>query len=51
MGIKVGKPQITRHFYALADQLWADYNARLEAAGVSRDAPMVEKSGGACASH
>lgn len=30
------------------DKLWADYNARLVAAGVDRDAPMVEKAGGSC---
>ncbi|PKO45599.1 MAG: hypothetical protein CVU30_01870 [Betaproteobacteria bacterium HGW-Betaproteobacteria-3] len=33
------------------DQLWADYTARLEAAGVARDAPMPEKGGHACGSH
>jgi DUF971 family protein len=33
------------------DKLWADYIARLQAAGVDRDAPMVEKGGSACASH
>ena len=33
------------------DKLWADYNARLTAAGVDRDAPMPEKAGGGCASH
>lgn len=33
------------------DQLWADYLARLKAAGVERDAPMPEKSGHGCASH
>jgi DUF971 family protein len=33
------------------DKLWADYNARLIAAGVDRDAPMVEKAGSSCASH
>jgi DUF971 family protein len=33
------------------DQLWADYQARLTAAGVDRDAPMPEKSGASCASH
>ena len=32
------------------DKLWADYMARLQAAGVDRDAPMVEKGGSACAS-
>ncbi len=31
--------------------LWADYNARLAAAGVDRDAPMPEKGGHACGSH
>ena len=31
--------------------LWADYNARLAAAGVDRDAPMPEKAGHACGSH
>jgi DUF971 family protein len=34
-----------------ADELWADYNARLAAAGVDRDAPMPEKTGAACGSH
>lgn len=33
------------------DQLWADYLARLQAAGADRDAPIPEKSGGSCASH
>lgn len=33
------------------DKLWADYNARLMAAGVDRDAPMPEKAGSSCASH
>jgi DUF971 family protein len=33
------------------DKLWADYTARLEAAGVDRDAPMAEKEGSSCASH
>ena len=33
------------------DQLWADYNARLASAGVTRDAPMPEKAGHGCASH
>jgi DUF971 family protein len=32
-------------------ELWARYEERLRAAGVSRDAPMAAKSGGACASH
>jgi DUF971 family protein len=30
------------------EQLWADYERRLKEAGVSRDAPMPEKSGHAC---
>lgn len=34
-----------------ADELWADYNARLAAAGVDRDAPMPDKPGHACGSH
>lgn len=33
------------------DELWADYNARLQAAGVDRDTPMPVKAGGACNSH
>jgi DUF971 family protein len=33
------------------DQLWADYEARLQAAGVERDAPMPEKAGHGCSSH
>ena len=33
------------------DKLWADYTARLLAAGANRDAPMVDKAGHACASH
>jgi DUF971 family protein len=31
--------------------LWADYTARLSAAGMERDAPMPEKGGHACGSH
>ena len=31
--------------------LWADYTGRLAAAGMERDAPMVEKGGHACGSH
>jgi DUF971 family protein len=34
-----------------ADELWADYNARLAAAGVDRDAAMADKAGHACGSH
>ena len=33
------------------DKLWADYAARLQAAGVDRDAPMPAKAGSGCASH
>jgi DUF971 family protein len=33
------------------DKLWSDYAARLQAAGVARDAPMPEKGGHACGSH
>lgn len=33
------------------NQLWADYTARLAAAGVERDAPMPGKAGHGCASH
>lgn len=33
------------------DKLWTDYTARLLAAGVDRDATMVDKAGHACASH
>lgn len=33
------------------DQLWQRYEQRLAEAGVSRDAPMLPKAGGACASH
>jgi len=32
------------------EQLWADYEARLKAAGVARDTPMPEKAGSSCAS-
>lgn len=33
------------------EQLWSDYNARLLAAGVDRDAPMPPKAGKSCSSH
>ena len=33
------------------DQLWMDYNRRLEAAGMSRDAPMVAAGGHSCGGH
>ncbi|MES2423516.1 MAG: DUF971 domain-containing protein [Pseudomonadota bacterium] len=42
------------YLYFLGSQeqkLWADYEARLAAAGVQRDAPMAEKGGHACGSH
>ena len=32
-------------------ELWADYEARLAKAGVTRDTPMPEKTGHGCASH
>ena len=32
-------------------EIWQDYEARLKAAGINRDAPMVEKSASGCASH
>ncbi len=32
-------------------ELWQRYEARLQAAGANRDAPMVKAAGGACASH
>ncbi len=42
------------YLYFLGSQqaeIWQDYEARLKKAGISRDAPMVEKSGGGCSSH
>lgn len=39
------------HLGAHQDQLWSDYNSRLEAAGMSRDAPMKLASGHSCSSH
>jgi DUF971 family protein len=33
------------------DRLWADYEQRLRAAGVARDAPMPGKAGPACGHH
>ena len=32
-------------------ELWQQYESRLQAAGMSRDAPMVVASGSACGSH
>jgi len=42
------------YLYFLGDQqdaLWADYLARLQAAGVDRDAPMPEKAASSCGGH
>ncbi len=42
------------YLYFLGSQqadLWSEYNTRLQAAGVDRDAPMPDKSGHGCASH
>lgn len=36
---------------SMQNELWADYTARLQAAGVDRDADMPVKSGGGCASY
>ena len=36
---------------AQQDALWQQYLERLAEAGLERDAPMVEKSGGACGHH
>lgn len=36
---------------AKQDELWADYERRLQDAGVSRDAPMPEKTGAGCGHH
>ena len=33
------------------DKLWADYEKRLQEAGVERDAPMPDTGGHACGSH
>ena len=33
------------------DKLWSDYNRRLDAAGMSRDAPMPLAGGKGCSSH
>jgi DUF971 family protein len=32
-------------------EIWQDYEARLKAAGISRDAPMIAKSASGCSSH
>ncbi len=33
------------------DELWAEYERRLAAAGIDRDAPMPEKAGAGCGHH
>ena len=39
------------HLGTHQDQLWGDYNRRLDAAGMSRDAPMTVSGGHGCSSH
>jgi len=39
------------HLGAQQQQLWQQYEERLAAAGVDRDAPMAAKAGGACGAH
>lgn len=39
------------HLGAQQEQLWQQYEERLAAAGVDRDAPMAPKTGGACGAH
>ena len=39
------------HLGAQQDALWEEYARRLQAAGVDRDAPMVQSSGSACGHH
>jgi DUF971 family protein len=39
------------HLGADQSQLWDDYNRRLQAADVGRDAPMVVAAGHGCSSH
>ena len=39
------------HLGAEEQRLWDDYNRRLQAAGVERDAPMMTAAGHACKSH
>jgi DUF971 family protein len=36
------------HLGADQDALWAQYQARLTAAGAERDAPMIEAGGSSC---
>ncbi len=33
------------------EKLWADYNTRLDAAGVARDTPMIDNAAHSCANH
>ncbi len=39
------------HLGSQQDKLWHDYEARLAAVGLSRDAPMVEAAGAGCGHH
>ena len=39
------------HLGADQDQLWADYNRKLQAAGANRDATMVVASASSCGGH
>ena len=39
------------HLGADQNSLWDDYQRRLQAAGMDRDAPMAEAGGHGCASH
>ena len=39
------------HLGADQDSLWEDYQRRLQAAGVERDAPMIVAAGKSCSSH
>ena len=39
------------HLGVNQDHLWSDYNQRLEAAGMSRDVPMMAAGGHSCSSH
>ena len=39
------------HLGSAQEHLWEDYNRRLQAAGATRDAPMVAAAGRGCGSH
>ena len=39
------------HLGASQDELWQRYAARLQAAGVQREAPLTPAAGGACGTH